>query len=161
MPRVSYEENVKPYLANIEKWSSEGATDKDIAKALGIGRSTLCRYAKKYGELGNALARAHEVADEVVENCLYKKCTGYTVQLRKMFKVKNAVYENGKKIAEKEELVAGIDEVHVPADTNAQIFWLTNRKSESWKRQPEAGQGDGDNKGGVIEIPAVGVVSDE
>lgn len=158
LPRVSYEKNVEPYLDDIEKWSRKGATDKDIAETLGIGRSTLCKYAKKYSELGNVLTRAHAVADEVVENCLYKKCTGYTVQLRKMFKVKNVIYENGKKVAEKEELVAGIDEVHIPADTNAQIFWLTNRQPEKWKRQPEGGQGDGENNGGVIEIPAVATI---
>ena len=47
--------------------------------------------------------------------------------MKKAFKVKNVEYDDyGKKVREYEE-------IHIPADTTAQIFWLKNRKSSKWK----------------------------
>ena len=37
------------------------------------------------------------------------------------------------RIREVETLVEARDEVHVAANTAAQMFWLTNRKPETWK----------------------------
>ena len=36
----------------------------------------------------------------------------------------------------------GIDEVHIPADTTAQIFWLKNRKPDKWRDKPLVTQGE-------------------
>ena len=38
---------------------------------------------------------------------------------------------------EREKLRKGFDEVHVLADTTAQIFWLKNRMSERWRDKQE------------------------
>jgi len=43
----------------------------------------------------------------------------------------------GRKIREEEELREGYDQVHVPADTTAQIYWLNNRKPEKWRQKQE------------------------
>jgi hypothetical protein len=56
----------------------------------------------------------------------------------KTFKTKHIKYdENGRKISEDEILEIGVDEVHVPADTTAQIFWLKNRKPIEWRDKHE------------------------
>ena len=51
----------------------------------------------------------------------------------KTFKLKHTYYDSQGRKCEKEELVTGIDEVYIPGDTTAQIFWLKNRKPEEWR----------------------------
>ena len=66
-------------------------------------------------------------ADSKIQNALLKKATGYTVDVAKSYKLRRVEYEDGKKVCEFEELAQGVDQVHVPADLSAQIFWLKNR----------------------------------
>ena len=72
--------------------------------------------------------------DTEVENSLLKRAKGYTAKIKKTFKVKKVEYDpSGKKIKEEEVLEVGEDEIHVPADVTAMIFWLKNRLPEKWK----------------------------
>lgn len=140
-------------LKLLSGWARDGLTDEIIAKKIGISRSTLNEWKKKYPAISDTLKKGKEIADIEVEDSLFKRATGYTVQLRKTFKVKNVKYNTaGKKIEEKEELQTGIDEVHIPADTTAIIFWLKNRMPEKWKdRKIEMGPDENDTEStGVI-----------
>ena len=47
-----------------------------------------------------------------------------------------------------------IDEVHVPADTTAQIFWLKNRRPDKFRDKPEVA-GSGEKESGVILLAPV------
>ena len=71
---------------------------------------------------------------------MLKKATGYTVDVAKSYKLRRVEYEDGKKVCEFEELAQGVDQVHVPADLSAQIFWLKNRMPEKWQDKPDAGK---------------------
>lgn len=125
-------------LIRLEAWARDGLTEADICKNIGIATVTLWDWKKKYPNISNALKKGKEVADIIIENALYKKATGYNVSLAKTFKVKEVIYnENGKKIKETEKLVVGYDEMHIPADTTAQIYWLNNRKPEVWRNRKE------------------------
>lgn len=124
----------KENLEKLEEWAGNGLFDKQIAHNMGIGIATLYKYKNKYPEIDEAIKRGKEVIDVEVENALYKKCLGYNVKVKKCFKVKNVKYnENGRKIEENEEIVEKEEEVHIPADTTAQIFWLKNRKAKEWR----------------------------
>ncbi len=161
-----YELNVKPHLEKIAIWISKGASQEEIAKKLKITKSTLSLYLKKgragqepYSELSDCYARACEEPDDNVEAALYKSALGYTVDLQKTFKIKKSEFDpvTGRKIAEYEELVTGIDQTHVPANVEAQKFWLANRRKEKWSYKPETVP-DGDDEGngsGIIMIPEV------
>lgn len=46
-------------------------------------------------------------------------------------------YDKNGKLCEKEVLKTGVDEVYVPGDTTAQIFWLKNRKPQDWRDKQE------------------------
>lgn len=140
MAKGKYETNVKPKLFLIECWARNGLIDEQIAKNLGIGYSTLCLYKTQHIDLLEALKKGKEVIDYEVENALLKKALGYNVKLEKTFKIRTAEYDEatGRKIAEREELQIGTDEVHIPADTTAQIFWLKNRKPAEWRDKPTA-----------------------
>lgn len=122
-------------LLRIEGWARDGLTDEQIAHNMGISRKTLAEWKNKYAPIGDALKNSKEVVDRIVENALFKKACGYTVQVSKPMKVKRVIYneDTGRKIEEYEEVVQTVEEVHVPADTTAQIFWLKNRKPEAWR----------------------------
>ena len=41
-----------------------------------------------------------------------------------------------------EEVIEVYDEVHIPADTTAEIYWLNNRKSEQWRNKQDKNNND-------------------
>lgn len=122
-------------LLRIEGWARDGLTEEQIAKNMGVSRSTLSDYKVKYPDILRAIKNSKEVADREVENALFNKATGYTVKLKKPMKVRHVEYDEqtGKKVAEYERIEYIEEEVHVPADTTAQIFWLKNRKPNEWR----------------------------
>ena len=164
MAKSKYETHVLPNLDKIIKWAKDGATAKEIAANLHIAYSTFRKYLdegqegdERYAALSAAFAQACEVPDEQVENALFKSCLGYNAQIVKHYKLKTVEYdpETGKRIREVETLVEARDEVHVAANTAAQMFWLTNRKPETWKYKPEAQDGDEDEGSGVVLLSPV------
>ena len=124
-------------LLRLAAWARDGLTEREMARNIGVARSTISEWKKNFPEFSDTLKKGKEVADITIENALYKKATGYNVMLKKTFKVKDIIYENGKKVRETEKLVEGYDEMHVPADTTAQIFWLKNRKPNEWRDKRE------------------------
>ena len=161
MAKSKYDTHVLPNLDKIEEWAKAGATAKEIAGKLNIAYSTFRKYLdggekgdERYSALSAAFVRACEVPDDEVEAALFKLATGYTVSLAKTFKVKRVDYdpETGRKIGEHEELVVGYDETHVPANAQAQMFWLANRRPDRWEYKPE--KKDEEAKGGGVVLLA-------
>lgn len=160
-----YLTHVAPYLEKIAAWITAGATEKEIADNLHITKSTFALYLKRgrdgeepYSELSELYARAIQEPNENVEAALYNLAIGYTVDLQKTFKIKVVEFDEktGRKIRETEKLVTGIDQQHVPANVQAQQFYLANRMPEKWKYKPEPEkQTDEDGETGVVELPAV------
>lgn len=125
-------------LTLLTAWARDGLLDSQIAKNMGVSEGTLYNYKKKYPAIKEAFRKGKEVVDIEVENALFKKALGYTVTVQKAFKLKDVIYgENGKKISEKERIEYAEEEVHIPADTTAQIFWLKNRKPKEWREKQE------------------------
>ena len=125
-------------LLLIEGWAREGLIDKEIAQKMNVSEATLSNYKKKYPEVKEALRKGKELVDIEVENALLKKALGYNAVIQKAFKVKDIVYgENGRKVSETERIEYAEEEVHIPADTTAQIFWLKNRKKAQWRDKVE------------------------
>lgn len=147
MAKSKFDTHVLPNLDSIERWAERGATVKEIAGKLGVGCSTFQSYLARgakgeegFSELFQSLQRARVVADDDVEASLFKLATGYTVDLKKTFKIRRVDYDpdTGRRIREYEELVTGVDQQHVAPNVQAQMFWLTNRSGERWKRWPAA-----------------------
>lgn len=127
MARISiYEQwekdgELKDKLILIQGMARDGLTQQQIADNLGISIDTLIENKKKYSEFNNALKKGKEVIDFEVENALLKRALGYEYE--------EETYENGiltKKVKK-----------HVAPDTTAQIFWLKNRKPNTWKDKVE------------------------
>ena len=71
----------------------------------------------------------------MVENELFQSCQTRTVTVKKPMKVKT-VKVDGKKRLEEERIEYAEEEVVVPANVTAQIFYLKNRKPDKWKDKP-------------------------
>lgn len=81
-------DEVKDKLILVEGWARDGLTELQIAKNLGISKSTLETYKKEHSDFLNALKRGKEVVDYEVENALLKKAlNGDTVAM--IFWLKN------------------------------------------------------------------------
>ena len=122
-------------LLRIQGWARDGLTDKDIAKNMRIGLSTIKEWKNKFPQIREALRIGKDAADRVVENALYKSATGYKEKVRRPVKVRRVDYdpETGKKIRETETWQAVEEEIVIPANVTAQIFWLKNRKPVQWR----------------------------
>ena len=126
-------------LALLGAWARAGLTQEQIAKNMVISLSTFKEWLKKYPAISAAIKIGKEQADYVMENALYKKGTGYTVRVKKPFKLKTVEYnEDGRKVKEREKIEYAEYDEYFPPDVTAQIFWLKNRKPDEWRDRREA-----------------------
>lgn len=117
MAKGKYQEWIEPEgLLKLEGWARDGLTDEQISSNMGITTSTLYVWKNKYSEISEALKRGKEVVDRQVENALLKRALGYRYD--------EVTIEGG---VETKRVTKEV----IP-DTTAQIFWLKNRKRETW-----------------------------
>lgn len=119
-----YTECVKPHIDKIKEWVSSGATDKEIADALGIAVSTLCEYKKKYSELSAAFARGRQNVVLDIKAALLKKALGFEYQEKKQYIKKD---EDGEAVTYTE-----ITTRYSPPSETAGAMLLRNY-TEDWK----------------------------
>lgn len=113
-------------------WSlaAMGATNEEIALAMGVAERTIIRWAKEHESFGKALGEGKGVSDAKVVRSLYERAIGYE-------------YEEEKRIVEydrdgniKPVKVEKIKK-RVAPDVTAQIFWLKNRQRDRWQDRPQ------------------------
>lgn len=131
MAKGKYERWLEPDgLLLLEGWARDGLTDEQIAANIGIRRSTLFDWKQKYSDISDALKRGKEVVDIQVENALLKRALGYDYEESR---VEMDVDNSGKKTIKN----VIHTKKHVPPNVTAAIFWLKNRKPNSWRDKPD------------------------
>lgn len=157
-------------LIKIEGWARDGLTDEQIAKNVGISRSTLSEWKKKFSDISDSLKKGKDVADRQVENALFKRALGYEYTERQakivdrdkdIVDVERREFQNRYKLdnpeATQQEIVdASIKAIptqeriilfeidkQVSPDTTAQIFWLKNRKPKEWRDKQDVNHSGG------------------
>lgn len=113
-----YDEYVKPYLAQIAEWKKSGATDKEIADALGIALSTFSEYKNQYSELSDALRIGRQTVVLNIKAALYKKAIGFE------YEEMEGIKKEGKVVSTK------IVKRYSPPDTTAAAMLLRNYDDE-------------------------------
>ena len=129
-------------------WSlaAMGATNDEIAEAMGITKRTVIRWAKGHESFGKALMEGRGVSDSKVIRSLYQRAVGYE-------------YEEERRIVEYDPqgnvkpIRVEITKKKVPPDVGAQCFWLKNRQRGKWQDRPEVPQEDGDSTEVKIYLP--------
>ena len=129
MANGKYQQWLEPEgLTLLEGWARDGLTDEQIAGNIGINTSTLYDWKNKFSKISEALKKGKEVVDIQVENALLKRALGYDFQETRVEKSD----KDGTKIIQTLK--------HIPADTTAQIFWLKNRRPDTWRDKPAEGE---------------------
>ena len=120
-----YQEWLEPdKLLLLEAWARDGLTEPQIAKNMGVSHSSLRNWKKKHISILQALKKGKEVVDIEVENALLKRALGYSsVEIVKELK-------DGELVVTKE--------IHRKVDPHltAIIYWLKNRKRDTWHDNP-------------------------
>ena len=118
-------------LTLLSGWAREGLTDEQISKNVGISRSTLSEWKKKYKDISDTLKKVKEIVDYEVENALLKRAKGYKYTETTQECVLNP-------ISSKYEMrITKIIEKEVPPDVGAAMAWLKNRKPDQWRDKPK------------------------
>lgn len=143
MAKGKYQEWLTPEgLIKIEGWARDGLTDEQISQNMGVNRTTLYDWERKYPDISDALKKGKEIVDYQVENALLRRALGYTT-----IKVTKAISEESGRLEVFKEV-----EKEVPPDTTAQIFWLKNRKPEKWRDKQDIDVSGGLNMPNLKEL---------
>lgn len=102
---------------------------------MGIHRDTLNEWKNRFPAISDALKIGRENANYIVENELFESCKTRTVTVKKPIKLKKVMVD-GKKRLEEERIEYAEEQVVVPANVTAQIFYLKNRRPDKWKDRP-------------------------
>lgn len=137
MAKGKYQKWLEPdSLILLEGWARDGLTDEQIAHNMGVAYSTLKDWKNKYPAISAALKKGKEVVDIEVENALLKSALGFKETIRKPFKVREVIYENGKRCNETEHIEVAEEEIFIPPNVTAMIYWLKNRCPDKWRDKP-------------------------
>jgi transcriptional regulator with XRE-family HTH domain len=109
-------------LMLLEGWARDGLTDEQLARKMGISRSTLSAWEATYADISDALKKGKDVVDIEVENALLKRALGYEYT--------EVMVEHSPDGVKHRKTVK-----FIPPDVTAQIFWLKNRKPETWREK--------------------------
>ena len=112
-------------LVLLQGWARDGLTHEQMAKNMGVSRSTFTDWMAKYPVISDAVKNGREVCDYMVENALVKRALGYTYE---EVTVEQRPDGNVRKLVKKQ----------VPPDVGAAIFYLKNRMPGKWKDKPVA-----------------------
>jgi transcriptional regulator with XRE-family HTH domain len=138
MPRpTKFNSAVKAKLLGL---AARGKTDVEMARAVGIARTTLDNWKREHPEFFAQLKEAKAVADLAVEASLFQRALGYQHPETKVF----CNTTSG-------EIFTKTVMKHYPPDVTAQIFWLKNRIPKEW-RERTGREGDLPDEGDEAQV---------
>lgn len=118
------QQRVRKYLPGTHeqarKLAEFGATLREIGEFFEISERSVINWMHWYPEFAAAVKTGKDIADDRVEQSLYRRALGYRYDAKKVF-----LHEGKPVIVEYEEVC--------PPDTTACIFWLKNRRKDEWR----------------------------
>lgn len=106
------------------KLYQKGFTDEEIADFFGIARQTIYNWKEKNPEFLDIVKKGKDDADDQVKQALFKRAIGFTNLEERAVSTKLGT-----------EIIS--INAYYPPDVTSCIFWLTNRRSHEWKRNPD------------------------
>lgn len=80
-----YETHVLPFFEKIDKMLNDGASEKQIADALGISYAAWNNYKVKYSELAELCSQPRTKLIEELRSALVKKALGYAYEEKEQY----------------------------------------------------------------------------
>jgi len=139
MAKGKYQEWLTPEgLTKIKGWAMDGLSNQQIAHNMDIAEKTLYEWIKKHCKISEALKKSKEIADREVENATFKASKGYWVEEEKITVETKPDGSTTEKVEKTKKWIA--------PNPAMNIFWLKNRKPETWKNDPKPNEQGKDDK---------------
>lgn len=130
MARSKYEKWLeKDNLTRIESWASDGLTNEQIAKNIGVSRQTLDNWCKKHVDIFDSIKKGREPVVRELENALVKKAKGFEYE-----ETTTEIWadDNGNK-----KQKVSKHKKYSPPDSSALMFLLKNYKPDKYRNYNE------------------------
>ena len=124
-------------LLRIEGWARDGLSLAQIAHNVGVADSTFRKWRDEHEAISAAIKKGNAPVDLEVENAMLKSALGHKETVRKAIKVKIEKQKVGEGKIVEEHIEYVDEEVYIPPQVVAQIFWLKNRRPDKWKDKVE------------------------
>ena len=108
-----------------------GATNEELGELFGVAPRTVDNWIACHPEFAKAVESGRLIADSRIADGLYTRAIGFERKVKR-----TALYRGEPKDYE--------TNVYFPPDTQACIFWLRNRRRQSWRDGPNAAAPDDD-----------------
>ena len=125
-----YESCVAPFFDKIDKMLQDGASEKQVAKALGVSESAFANYKRQHDDLRALCEKPRQKVVEDLRSALLKKALGYEYKEEK-------VYQRKTGDDEPEIIYKEIYKKHMPPDVAAINLALKNYDRDNWSNDPQ------------------------
>jgi transposase-like protein len=126
-------------LLRILGWARDGLTDEQIAHNMGITKTTLYDWVKRFPAISHSLKEGKAPVDQEVENALLKRAMGFTYEetTTDVEQIPTSMTdEDGNPILREIVHTKTVTKTALP-DVTAQIFWLKNRRPDKWREKQD------------------------
>jgi Response regulator containing a CheY-like receiver domain and an HTH DNA-binding domain len=131
-----YDEVILPRLEEIKKLLAKGTSEKEIANYLGISYTTWKTHKRNIPSFSTVVKDSRRKAIDDLENAMFTSALGFTKKIKKAMKLKEVVYENGKRLKEIERIEFYEEEVYIPPSVACMQFLLKNWAKERYSNNP-------------------------
>ena len=119
-------------LEKIINWAANGCTDEQIAKNMGVSRTTLYNWKNAHIDIFNAIEKGRELSVTAIENAFFQRARGGITVIEEVEEFKGELKEgkpyNGTITRRKIKKT-------LPPDVTAQVFFLKNKAG--YRSEPE------------------------
>lgn len=129
MAKSKYEPYVLPRFDEIRKWLEDGLTERQIARNLGVSKTSFEAYKRKHPDFLALIKRGRGALIRELENALVKRALGYEYIEEKTY-VKKDADGNETKYVERTTK-------HMAPDVGALAILLKNKDKENWTDNPQ------------------------
>ena len=127
MAKSKYEPAIKPRFFEIQHWLKIGLTERQVAKNLGISKTTIETYKHKYPDFLNLIKAGRKPFIEDVKNALAKRALGFEYNEIET-QIKD---EDGRQVKTIRKVTK-----YCPPDVGACAIILKNMDRENWSDNP-------------------------
>mgnify|MGYP002541934970 CR=1 FL=1 len=136
--KSSYDTVILPNKEKIVELLSEGYSERDVAKKIGVSYSTWKKYKNKMEAFSALILTTREKEIKELEKSMYIQALGFTKTVKKAMKLKVVEYDEctGKKKREEEKIEFYEEEIYIPPSQSAGAFLLKNWAKEKYSNNP-------------------------